>query len=370
MGASAAFLPMPVVYVLLSLAVLTLILHVALASGQKKKSRQNQAQAANILQAYGAEKAEDILRFAAAYTAETEQYERVCALCREQTQTAEQTQAELAEEETTILTAVRGFADNIYTLEDARSAIGQAEELHKQAADAALLAEHAKKNLAAIRQIVGDTADAVPEEDFSDRYSLPQIQRQLENAKQELSGVETTLAQHAGLVQSLGDPAALDAEKQQLENHITALKTREAALTAAMTALEEANRLQCSRFAPQISKVAGELLCRMTGGRYNSLRMEQDLTLHAKAASEAVTRELLTLSGGTGDQLYLALRLAICRMALEDGTPLVLDDALVYFDDTRLAQTMEVLKDEAFNRQILLFTCQSREGEYLKHSTL
>ena len=39
----------------------------------------------------------------------------------------------------------------------------------------------------------------------------------------------------------------------------------------------------------------------------------------------------------------------------------MLDDALVSFDDRRMALALEVLREEAKNRQVLLFTCQERE---------
>ena len=47
------------------------------------------------------------------------------------------------------------------------------------------------------------------------------------------------------------------------------------------------------------------------------------------------------------------------------GTPLILDDALVRFDDSRLLSALRVLKAEAETRQVLLFTCQSRENDAL-----
>ena len=74
-----------------------------------------------------------------------------------------------------------------------------------------------------------------------------------------------------------------------------------------------------------------------------------------------MTRDLRTLSCGTGDQLYFAVRLAICRLVLPPDAPIVLDDALVYFDDVRAKQALKLLQREAQTRQILLFTCQDRE---------
>ena len=42
-----------------------------------------------------------------------------------------------------------------------------------------------------------------------------------------------------------------------------------------------------------------------------------------------------------------------------------LDDALVNFDDQRMAAALDYLLETAQRRLILLFTCQRREGDYL-----
>lgn len=65
--------------------------------------------------------------------------------------------------------------------------------------------------------------------------------------------------------------------------------------------------------------------------------------------------------------MYLAVRLAVCQLCLpgEDPAPLVLDDALVTFDDRRMALALDALAELGRERQILLFTCQEREGNYL-----
>ena len=66
------------------------------------------------------------------------------------------------------------------------------------------------------------------------------------------------------------------------------------------------------------------------------------------------------LSAGTVDQLYLAVRLAMCRLTLPDA-PLLLDDVLTNFDDRRAELALDCLLELAQERQILLFTCHSRE---------
>ena len=135
-----------------------------------------------------------------------------------------------------------------------------------------------------------------------------------------------------------------------------------AALTLAMEALEAANTQLQRRFAPAVSARAGELLSRLTGGRYDSLTFTRSFEALA-AAQDGQPHSAALLSQGTADQAYLALRLAICGLTLsqDDPAPLVLDDALASFDDRRLALALELLAEEAQRRQVLLFTCQGRE---------
>ena len=214
---------------------------------------------------------------------------------------------------------------------------------------------------------MGDIPDfCPPAEDFTDRYALPDITAQLAQAEQSLRAVETALAQQAGALSSLRDTADLQQEKDALLHRKSTLEQRYAALTLALETLGAAEQQLRSRFSPQIASAAAEILYRMTSGRYDALRIAQDMTLHARQTGEATLRQQLALSGGTADQLYLALRLAISRLALPESTPLILDDALVFFDDARLAETLELLKEESDSRQILLFTCQNRETDYMK----
>jgi uncharacterized protein YhaN len=83
--------------------------------------------------------------------------------------------------------------------------------------------------------------------------------------------------------------------------------------------------------------------------------------LNAGAQEEDTLRPAQVRSDGTVDQLYLALRLAVAE-ELTPEAPLVLDDAFVRFDDTRLAAAMDILRKFGETKQVILFTCQSRES--------
>ena len=93
--------------------------------------------------------------------------------------------------------------------------------------------------------------------------------------------------------------------------------------------------------------------------------VRENLTLRCGGADETTLREPLWRSEGTTDQLYLALRLAVAQERTPDA-PLILDDAFVRFDDTRLQAALGLLKEIAEEKQVILFTCQSREQEILR----
>ena len=69
--------------------------------------------------------------------------------------------------------------------------------------------------------------------------------------------------------------------------------------------------------------------------------------------------------------IILAVRLAMCDMALPQGDPcpILLDDVLDPFDDERARLALDCLLEVAQTRQVLLFTCHSREKAMLEGST-
>ena len=62
----------------------------------------------------------------------------------------------------------------------------------------------------------------------------------------------------------------------------------------------------------------------------------------------------------------------MCDLALpvEDPCPILLDDVLDPFDDGRAKLALDCLLDVAKTRQVLLFTCHSREKEMLKDAAV
>jgi uncharacterized protein YhaN len=114
---------------------------------------------------------------------------------------------------------------------------------------------------------------------------------------------------------------------------------------------------------------------RMTLGRYNDLEINQGeegfaLQVTRPDPGYVQSRETIRnnpdktgLSEGTADQLWLAIRLAGIRMRVmkmrEEGLhpmPVIIDDALVSFDDERAVAAIEVLAGLGELTQVILFT--------------
>jgi hypothetical protein len=81
-------------------------------------------------------------------------------------------------------------------------------------------------------------------------------------------------------------------------------------------------------------------------------------TLRRGGAAEAFQR----LSDGTKEQIAVLVRLAMGAMLAERGedVPIVLDDALVFSDDGRIAQMFDALNRAGQRQQVIVLTCRTR----------
>ena len=196
-------------------------------------------------------------------------------------------------------------------------------------------------------------------------FDSAQTDRLLSDAALEMRQLHQRLGQCQGRMEALGDAAAIRAQLEKVQQRIAGLEKVYSAVMLAQQTLDTAKQELQRRFAPRISQRAQELFAAMTGGRYQRIVLGEDLSLSAAAEGEDTLRNALWRSDGTADQLYLALRLAVAE-ELTPQAPLVLDDAFVRFDDDRLKEILKILKQSGQDKQILVFTCQSRESKIME----
>ena len=119
-------------------------------------------------------------------------------------------------------------------------------------------------------------------------------------------------------------------------------------------------------FAFHLNEDCGKALSEITGGRYDSLWIDEQLHIYVNAKEGFFPLE--QASTGTIDQLYLALRLSMALLLQRENRdllPLLFDDSFAMYDEKRLAASIGYLK-KAYPAQILLFTCHHREEKILK----
>lgn len=266
-----------------------------------------------------------------------------------------------------LLRALQPYAPDTDNLPAAFTALDRMQRSLKEL-DAA---REAAKAAAAQRELLAEhlplqaepLADPIPEPE----QSPEEIARQLPTLQASRRELQSQLDRLLGQIRAIGSPDELRTRLQEDETRLTALQQEYDAIALAMQALSAANTTLQNRFSPALGARAAEIFAALSGGRYDKVLLSRDFALSAEPSGDAAARSIQLLSQGTADQLYLAVRLAICEMVLpaDRKSPLILDDALANFDDDRLAAALDWLLIESTSRQILLFTCQNRESAYL-----
>lgn len=153
-------------------------------------------------------------------------------------------------------------------------------------------------------------------------------------------------------------------EKLSAEEEAKDLARRWVVLKLAGSLLAHSMETYRQQQADPVMVRAGDVFSDLTGGRFARLIQVYDDNDDLQLAVERKTGEQVPLSGlseGTGDQLYLALRLAFledyCRR--NEPAPLVLDDIFQTFDDERTAAGLRTLGASSGAFQSILFTHQT-----------
>lgn len=182
-----------------------------------------------------------------------------------------------------------------------------------------------------------------------------------------ISGIENTVI---ALRATAEDPLPISDELCELQARHERNSRFYDALTLAMESIESASNAMRGNVTPAISRQASELLAKLSGGRYDTLRTTGTLGVSLDKDGYSIKSELL--SAGTRDVAYLSLRLALFMRIYEgELPPLVLDESLCQLDEKRAERSMTLLCGLAGEGiQTLLFTSHKREEEICRRSEL
>lgn len=204
----------------------------------------------------------------------------------------------------------------------------------------------------------GDGDDDLKTSSSAARTEMNRAQKQEEAARQ-------TLSQMEGRLQAAGDYSALAARLGQVKQLLEQSEIRYRAVAMAAKTVERENAALSARVSPEITKLATQYLAFLTDENYKEVKL--DASLRARCATnDGSLLDALRLSSGTRDQLYFALRLAVCQvLSGRELVPLILDDPFLTWDDNRTERGMHLLRELSLERQIILLTCResAEKGE-------
>ena len=283
----------------------------------------------------------------------------------------------------------REEADQKYThaLEKAAFARGRAEEalakLHipfdpreAPAELKRLSAGHAALKQAKLAKAAAEEKLAILERELAvqqdpgvaEEESVPLSYAEAEKARQEAVAARFAAqaedAKLQGRLSHFPDRAELAAKLSAKTEELAAAKAEYEAIQLARTVLESVANDLSKRLTPKLSRRAEEIFQTLTKHRYDRVLFEKNWKALVVSADSKEPRDVLYLSAGATEQLYLSLRLALSEVVFSEPLPpLVLDDPFATFDDERLENALALLSDMAKTRQIIFFTCRAREAD-------
>jgi DNA repair exonuclease SbcCD ATPase subunit len=194
---------------------------------------------------------------------------------------------------------------------------------------------------------------------------------ELDRAENELAGVRERRAEMLGDMKSRAnaceDEERIAAEWDRIRREQEQLQEAMQAVMLAAQELDSAAEEVHRQFAPMLNEKASEILKVLTRGRYERLAVSETLDIVLQEPDYAKTVALDDVSQGTGDQVYLAFRLAAAEVICGDqwAPPLIMDDAFAHYDDYRVQDALRTLFEMSKRVQVLFFTCRQRELEML-----
>jgi DNA repair exonuclease SbcCD ATPase subunit len=152
---------------------------------------------------------------------------------------------------------------------------------------------------------------------------------------------------------------------EQAQERLRRVEREARVLTLLLNTLQAAEREAKEKYlSPVLNRVRPYLQFLFPGA---DIRIDEDLNITAVVRDDGYEEVFHHLSMGTQEQIAVLVRLAFAEMLVEQGHPatVILDDALVFSDDRRIASMFDILNRAARKVQIIIFTCREQLFEDL-----
>lgn len=142
-------------------------------------------------------------------------------------------------------------------------------------------------------------------------------------------------------------------ELNKVREEIASNEVETAALNLAIQTIQDLSEAIYDSFGSVLNEQVSKIISKITQNKYSEVKIDDQLRVMVKNGSSYISMDYL--SAGTVEQIYLALRLSIANVLVEEELPIIIDDIFVNYDYQRLKETLSCLH-EYMNRQIIIFT--------------
>lgn len=265
--------------------------------------------------------------------------------------------------------------NNISSIEEFKDALEKREEYEKSI-------ERYESNNKLLLNIIDGNDIAELEKKFAgeeiDRATLDTIKsndnafltNSVDDLNDEITGVSAELSRINGILEESNafneNLCVINEDIYKYENKIKEYEHKLLALETAIATINNISKEIHTSVAPSLNETLGTIMTKITKGKYSTVKVDDnmDVMVLDEVSGQMVDAE--SLSNGTIDQIYLALRFSIIdNLLYNNKMPIILDDCFVQYDDYRLKEVLEYLYSVCGEKQIIMFTCHTREARAL-----
>lgn len=172
-------------------------------------------------------------------------------------------------------------------------------------------------------------------------------------------------SENALMTKNVPNPVDTEESIETLKKEIAHYEEELQACDIALNAFERLSRESHSDNAGQLNEKVGSILNQITH-KYEEVKIDEQLKIHIVNPDGSGLIGIDKLSGGTMDQIYLALRFGIGDiMKISGKLPFILDDPFVQYDYSRKSEALHYLCTLSKGHQVLLLTCSGDEKRIL-----
>jgi uncharacterized protein YhaN len=248
------------------------------------------------------------------------------------------------------------------TIEDALPLVEQSDRYQE------LLKDVDKARESLIRDGDGLSKESIQEEVA--QHDIRTVPALLENTKHDLAAInekmnrlmqtQVTVQQAFNTINGQANAALAEAKRQEALSAMgDAAEQYIEAATASRLLKWATDRYRDQKQGPMLKR-AGEIFSGLTLGEFTKLTVDTEITppaLYAKRSNGRAV-EVIGLSEGTRDQLFLALRIAAIELQVKNkaAMPFIADDLFINFDDARAKAGLQALRDLSTKIQVIFLT--------------